>query len=53
MKNNKPVLYKQNVHWKYTPGFLQRFKFEAKKGEQTILLLGEEGGQIFVKLTVV
>src|ERR1035437_1358466 len=34
------------------PAFPQSIKFEAKKGEQTILKLGEEGGPIFLKFTV-
>jgi len=34
------------------PAFPQSIKFEAKEGEQTILKLGEEGGQIYARFTV-
>jgi hypothetical protein len=34
------------------PAFPQLVKFEAKEGEQTILKIGEEGGELFLKITV-
>ncbi len=34
------------------PAFPLSIKFEAKEGEQTILKIGEEGGQIYAKFTV-
>ncbi len=34
------------------PAFPTSIKFEAKEGEQTILKIGEEGGEVYVKFTV-
>ncbi len=34
------------------PAFPMSIKFEAKEGEQTILKIGEEGGETYVKFTV-
>ncbi len=34
------------------PAFPMSIKFEAKEGEQTILKIGEEGGESYVKFTV-
>ena len=37
---------------KFLAAYPQEVKFEAKEGEQTILLLGKEGSEIYVKFTV-
>jgi hypothetical protein len=37
---------------KFLAAYPQEVKFEAKEGEQTILLLGKEGSEVYVKFTV-
>jgi hypothetical protein len=34
------------------PAFPQYIKFEAKEGEQTILVHGQPGGQLYARFTV-